>query len=547
MDRERRGIARPRKALAAVIQRLLNEWKSDAVHAAKSLAKAADPDEVKRVLAAIHLDHYAAVMGDIEPLLEEIGQDAGVMALAQVGIRDDESLTELTNDFAVDYATERAAEMVGMRYNDDGELETNPNPEWAIDDATRDMLRDDVVTAMDEGLSNDALADKIAGSYAFSEERAQTIARTETAFADVAGNLNAYRESGEVASKQWVVSEECCDECAELDGEIVALDDDFPNDGGDGPPLHPNCFSGEAVVTAVGVSAYFKRRFRGEVVVISGAGIDDLTVTPNHPVLTPRGWVAVGDLKVNDELLYAVNPRSALAAIYPNDDQVQARFEDVAAAAFMAGGVTAHAVPLTAEHFHGDAAIDDKVDVVWPAGALRIDLTERQQSLAYCALCGGELGKRESGLTRGRSGDKRLSGPNGPANGGVSGSGEALALTLGSLRHAQDHRLTSVTNREAHPLPSLAKGAAMAMDAPSEINARLSGDIAPVKVTRLVRREFNGHVFNLETKMGWYFANGIIAHNCRCDVLPVLTDHSETDTEGDGEADAETETDNSGD
>jgi hypothetical protein len=26
-----------------------------------------------------------------------------------------------------------------------------------------------------------------------------------------------------------------------LDGEVVGLDEDFPEGGGDGPPLHPNC------------------------------------------------------------------------------------------------------------------------------------------------------------------------------------------------------------------------------------------------------------------------------------------------------------------
>jgi len=30
------------------------------------------------------------------------------------------------------------------------------------------------------------------------------------------------------------------------------------------------------------------------------------------------------------------------------------------------------------------------------------------------------------------------------------------------------------------------------------------------------RRDFSGHVFNLETVGGWYSANNIIAHNCRC-------------------------------
>jgi hypothetical protein len=35
---------------------------------------------------------------------------------------------------------------------------------------------------------------------------------------------------------------------------------------------------------------------------------------------------------------------------------------------------------------------------------------------------------------------------------------------------------------------------------------------------------FSGHVYNLETSSGYYSANGIIAHNCRCAVVAVLSE-----------------------
>lgn len=180
-------------------------------------------------------------MGEVQPELEAVAKDGGRVALAQVGIADDENIVQLTNEYGVLYAKLRAAEMVGMRVNEDGELVENPNAEWRIDDATRELLRGDVREGMEEGLSNDELADRIADSYAFSDARAETIARTETAFADIAGNLNAYRESGQVEKKQWLTAEDCCDDCQALDGVQVDLDDEFPNDGGEGPPLHPNC------------------------------------------------------------------------------------------------------------------------------------------------------------------------------------------------------------------------------------------------------------------------------------------------------------------
>jgi SPP1 gp7 family putative phage head morphogenesis protein len=194
---------------------------------------------LEQITAAINSGQLALVMDDAQPLLEQLAREGGAAAIAQLGL-DDEGITDQANQFAIDYAAERSAEMVGKKWVD-GELVDNPNAEWQIDDATREYLRVDIESAEDEGWSNDKLASVLADNYAFSDERAEAIARTETAFADVAGNLNAWKASGQVSQKQWIVGDGCCDECQDLDGVTVDLDDDFPDDGGDGPPLHPNC------------------------------------------------------------------------------------------------------------------------------------------------------------------------------------------------------------------------------------------------------------------------------------------------------------------
>lgn len=57
-----------------------------------------------------------------------------------------------------------------------------------------------------------------------------------------------------------------------------------------------------------------------------------------------------------------------------------------------------------------------------------------------------------------------------------------------------------------------------------EIDAALARLVAPVKLEKIARGEWwVGHVYNLETVGGWYVAGSILTHNCRCDLLPVLT------------------------
>ncbi len=490
-----------------------------------------DRETMDKILEALDAGDLALLMDDAKDLLEEITQEGGAAALAQIGFTADESITNQLNEYALDYAKGRSAEMVGKRWVD-GDLVDNPDAEWIIADSTRDMLRADIAQAIEDGTSNDDLASELADNYAFSDERAETVARTETAFADVAGNLNAYRESGQVASKRWLTAPECCDECLALDGEVVDLDEDFPEDGGDGPPLHPNCFSGDAVVSASGVTAYFKRWFEGEVTIISAAGIADLTVTPNHAILTARGWVKASELQVGDGLLQSLDPAAALTRINPDYDYVESRFDQIAGTALMTRGMSTRAVPVSAEHFHGDGIADTKVDVVRPACALRLNRSEPQKRVAHCALCGREISEPEDHLTATRGSGERLSAATQSAHRIVRRAGQLGALCFGSLGHPQQHALAAVPHFQSHALPAVAQGRAMATDAPGYINARLAGHVSIVKVTGLRSAEYCGHVYNLETESGWYFANGIVAHNCRCDVLPVLTDEAITDQEG---------------
>jgi hypothetical protein len=51
---------------------------------------------------------------------------------------------------------------------------------------------------------------------------------------------------------------------------------------------------------------------------------------------------------------------------------------------------------------------------------------------------------------------------------------------------------------------------------------RIASLISPTQVVHVERRKFSGHVYNLETKQGWYIANNIITHNCVRTFGPVV-------------------------
>ena len=69
-----------------------------------------------------------------------------------------------------------------------------------------------------------------------------------------------------------------------------------------GPPAHPRCLPGDTLVLPIGVvAAGSERWYEGNIVIIETLE-NKLTVTPNHPILTPNGWIAAGLLQQGDNI-----------------------------------------------------------------------------------------------------------------------------------------------------------------------------------------------------------------------------------------------------
>ena len=231
-DTEKR--AQIEKNLASAVEEEL-QYQSDAIK--KRLLSDSTPLDVDKI--DLETD---SLMGVFKSSFEVSGKQGVADASIQIDFpsKNNDDALNLANEDAIAYARERSAELVGKRVLADGTVIENPNAEYSITEATREMLRGDITQAIEEGMSNDKLAAILEENYAFSSARAVTIARTETALANCNGNAVIYKNSGIVASKQWIVGENCCDECAEVNGEIVPLDENFSNDV-KFPPAHPNC------------------------------------------------------------------------------------------------------------------------------------------------------------------------------------------------------------------------------------------------------------------------------------------------------------------
>jgi len=359
--------------------------------------------------------------------------------------------------------------------------------------------------------------------------RAETIARTETIRAANAAQNAAWSQAADkglldrnTLRRQWLVvpDDRLCIYCAEvpdMNPDGVPLGGYFETPLGPAmyPPLHPQCFLGDTLVTPRSpITGYSRRAFDGDVAVVRTAAGNEFSCTVNHPILTRRGWVGAGALNEGDDLIGGAFG-DGFGFGDAHDEDVPATIHEVTNALGRSREMSSAPVPVAAEDFHGDGE-GSEVAVV---GSNRLLWNERNASLSeqlrQFALSVPDVARSTLFATQREIdlGLERL----GRAARRVMGCPHlSLAFGGGHARPLQRLSGASTPRFAAQLLEHTGdRNAADAKLARQLIDGR-AGQIAANKVISVRRKPFSGHVYNLETEGGWYVANGIIAHNCRC-------------------------------
>jgi len=316
-----------------------------------------------------------------------------------------------------------------------------------------------------------------------------------------------------------------CEGCIEnADAREIEEDELFPSWDGfgpvDEPPLHPHCFAAGTLVTPGGrVTAQTQRWYSGKVVILGVPGVDDITVTPNHPILTRRGWVPAGLLTLSDEVLQCVRPLDAMRLLYPDYEHVESMIEQVSSSPMMAGDVTRRSVPVTSEAFHGDGTEDTEVHVVGTTGALSnyvLRVNEMNDLLIDGLLRYGGFPWLSLFLERPLT--KLVMAALHASDGIVGGIGATGTPLSGHGSVLQTDSVFDAALLKSQFLPVANDDGAGYSDALGDINHALASQVRFVKLGKVETSDFSGHVYNLETQDGYYVANSIIVHNCTCSV-----------------------------
>lgn len=262
-----------------------------------------------------------------------------------------------------------------------------------------------------------------------------------------------------------------------------------------------------------GISTGMSRDFVGDVIEIELSNGYKLTATPNHPIATRSGWVAISKLNLGDNVLCSTNSQWEVFA-NPHENHIPSTIQEIVESLPMRLGV----MPTSSQDFHGDG-IGSQVHVVYANGFLRDGLNAiSKQGIFEKNFSFGNsksfLLNRQSMFFFSRN-RNRLSSPR-----FMSCLGKPLSFLRRSLRHPHKHRLTSSTRNNIVFDKNPSNGTTADTEGFCESLLTSSSEVATSEVVNINVLQFSGQVYNLETINGYYISNGIITHNCRCSYAP---------------------------
>jgi hypothetical protein len=228
-------------------------------------------------------------------------------------------------------------------------------------------------------------------------------------------------------------------------GQSSAWDIELPEYPGERCEGLVNCLPGDAVVDTTLPRNAYRRWYDGQVVRIQTASGHELTITPNHPVLTDRGWVAAGALTVGSRLMRSAL-RDGLAFRAPDIEDRPSTISEVYGAIEQLRHP--HRVVGISPDFHGDGQ-NGYVDVV-VASASDADALLRTDSETARAEPGAQLRFADADVVRPLVvlTDRRVCGRR---RASWAGRANAALSVSAQVSHALVHGLAAVAWRTPAP------------------------------------------------------------------------------------------------
>ena len=311
------------------------------------------------------------------------------------------------------------------------------------------------------------------------------------------------------------------------------------------PAQEPFCLPGDSRIELFDdAEKLYRRWYSGELTTIITASGKTLRATPNHPILTPQGWVAIGALNEGDSIIEVTEEVTESRKLNANQaHSTFVEFYDATAKSKFSKEI----LHGSRANFHGDGA-DADIDVVTIARPLRFNRKPILRQVldyfrfAFANILNANIGAVNQCLKWPFFAAKRL--VTFPAavfileNSSACFSNTATDcvsmnaayprqfigrcfsrfISAPQLRAVERELFNHARRAEIDqafqvPIPNSHSGDAHGL---GDLVDRLPLGAQPVDIVHIKQDQFTGHVYNLQTGKGWFVGESIIVSNCRC-------------------------------
>lgn len=384
------------------------------------------------------------------------------------------------------------------------------------------------------GDSLDKIAENLVGVSGINEASSMRNARTMLTAAESQGRQDSYEELAErgvIQKKIWIATPDghTRESHLELDGEEVDIDEEFSNGCRfPGDPLCDdegeiwNCFVANTKIASDSeIIRSYKHKYHGNIISIKTARGIEFSCTPNHPVLTPGGWVNVKSLNRGDNLCITSGINNEVSRRNPDINHAFPCINTIHEFFNVFGSKRTCNLGVD---FHGDIPTSD-VEIITSKRFLgvnsdsgsrnSVDKITLKHSNTF-TTCNSHLVKRFIGIFVAPFSFMRS-------------RCEFLSIFFRHLRHSKIHGLGTITLSDTGRVQTINNNRTRNTELNSESLDGFPGVIFVDKIVDIDIKFSHCDVYNLQTENGYYFVNSIIpqdneknngffaiAHNCRC-------------------------------
>ncbi len=399
--------------------------------------------------------------------------------------------------------------------------------EWAkgMEEADLQRIMNEIRIGMVQGEGINDITRRVLGSSQFNgvdgvtqitRNEAMSITRTAVSFFSNAARQEFFDLNADIFEEELFV--------AVLDSRTTAV-----------------CFTGETPVQCLGeLQDIFRAEYEGEIITITTSSGQKVEGTPNHPILTPHGFLPLGELKVGEHVVYSALPQSR--EILDNQKvAMPSTFAELFDAVNNPSISSVLRKSPTAADFYGDGVgMNNEIDICSTDSTLGDNLVSRfnesvKDELFRCIHRSGSFASKDcvdfllrGGLPVAETSQinlipaKNVPDPLTPAptdQCGDLGRPHPLPIERDSLLDILvkvDIGFAALQNRHhTSPLEQSSDCGSGDLMPASKFCGRETAFVGEDDIVSVSREFRRCHVYTLSTSLGLYLAGGIVVKNCR--------------------------------